>query len=155
MFAVFPLKKKNFFFNRTLFVSWFLFKWARSRWIKRCQYFKCIIVYSMMNWVAFRSGCSENNFNVNNLHIFSYVSCLPLAQILKIFANCRHQLNFVVAFWADDGKYQNILQTPILARFPCCYFSKSVRKSSTKFHRRTEIILRNVEDISVALAKIA
>ena len=34
--------------------------------------------------------------------------------IFDIFGNCRRQLNFAVAFRVNDGKYLNILPTPIL-----------------------------------------
>ena len=46
--------------------------------------------------------------------------CLSIAYNLEnfvshIFGNCRRQLNFAIVFRVNDGKYQNILPTPISA----------------------------------------
>ena len=40
--------------------------------------------------------------------------------VFDIFGNSRRQLNLAVAFRFKDGKYQNILPTPIFANSPGC-----------------------------------
>ena len=40
--------------------------------------------------------------------------------VFDIFGNSRRQLNLAVAFRFKDGKYQNILLTPIFANSPRC-----------------------------------
>ena len=52
------------------------------------------------------------------IRVFSAISILLfyIFRTLLCFI-CRHQLNFAVAFRVNDGKYQNILSTPVFVNF--------------------------------------
>ena len=55
----------------------------------------------------------------NHLCNYSFL-CLSIAHNLEnifchIFGNCHRQLHFAIEFRVNDGKYQNILPTPIFA----------------------------------------
>ena len=40
--------------------------------------------------------------------------------VFDIFGNSHHQLNFAVIFLVNQGKYQNILPTPVCGNSPSC-----------------------------------
>ena len=58
--------------------------------------------------------------------MYLYLRLMPLPCIdiknyfFDIFGNCHNQLNFAVIFRVNEGKYQNILPTPIFANSPGC-----------------------------------
>ena len=110
-----------FYFNNPPIVSWFRFKCALHIWIS--FYFRENIVFTeelhkRLLTVVFLKGRYTFLKSFISTFILSLmpITCSDIKNfVFHIFGNYHPRLNFTVLLQISDGKYQNIVLTPICA----------------------------------------